>query len=90
MNSHAYCWGAGQFGQLGHGARILVAIPFSVARAFFTEVLAGAGHSCGVSEDQRVLCWGLNAYGQLGVGDFADRFVAEWVAADLRFSRSEG
>ena len=90
VNSGAYCWGAGQFGQLGNGVTFLVAIPSPVAVARFTEVLAGAGHSCGVSADQRVLCWGLNAYGQLGAGDFADRSVANSVAADLRFGRSEG
>ena len=90
VNSNAYCWGAGQFGQLGNGVTFLVAIPSPVALAFFTEILAGAGHSCGVSADQRVLCWGLNAYGQLGSGDFTDRSVANSVAADLLFGRSEG
>jgi alpha-tubulin suppressor-like RCC1 family protein len=85
-----FCWGAGQFGQLGNGVTFLVAIPSGVAHARFTEIIAGAGHSCGVSDGQRVLCWGLNAYGQLGAGDFVDRSVVNSVAADLLFGRSEG
>ena len=90
VDGHAYCWGAGQFGQLGHGATILVANPFPVAHELFTEVVAGAGHSCGVAQDQSALCWGLNAYGQLGLGDFGDRTAPLHVAGQLRFGRWGG
>jgi alpha-tubulin suppressor-like RCC1 family protein len=53
----------------------------------FRQVTAGAGHTCGVTIDDRAFCWGSNFYGQLGNGtadnDAHPRPVA--VAGGLRF-----
>jgi alpha-tubulin suppressor-like RCC1 family protein len=83
----AYCWGAGQFGQLGNGRQLLVGNPVQAAGFAFTDVLAGTGHSCGITTSSAALCWGLNVFGQLGTGDFADRSVPTPVAGSLIFRR---
>jgi len=69
------CWGDNSSGQLGVGdeehigdnelpaAGDLAVLGHSVIR-----LSAGAGHTCAVLDDQRVMCWGSNSFGQLGYG----------------------
>jgi len=85
-----YCWGAGQFGQLGNGGRTLSGNPASAGLTLFDELLVGNSHSCGVSRGRTALCWGLNVFGQLGTGDFAYRTAPAPVAGGLAFVRSGG
>ncbi|HET9985397.1 MAG TPA: hypothetical protein VFQ38_17480 [Longimicrobiales bacterium] len=65
----AYCWGAGDLGQLGAGtladAREPVAVAAPVA---FTAISAGADHTCAVTADHQAYCWGDATYGRLGNG----------------------
>ncbi|MSR36371.1 MAG: hypothetical protein EXR95_06970 [Gemmatimonadetes bacterium] len=85
-----YCWGAGQFGQLGNGARGLAGNPVQVGSVLFDDLIVGNAHTCGVSRGTVAYCWGLNAFGQLGTGDYRDRAVPALVSGDLRVTRAEG
>ena len=65
----AYCWGDNTTGQLGVGLSDTVAhkVPVSVAGGLtFTSLVAGSGHTCGLTNAGEVYCWGSNAGGQLG------------------------
>ena len=57
------CWGDGYYGQLGLGNTTDYLYPPSVAislNADFVPIqtIGGYGHSCALSEDERVACWG--------------------------------
>ena len=72
-----WCWGRGEFGQLGVGTIADNYIPQRIhlqpdARhrsdllRFTTIAAGGATHVCGLA-DRSVYCWGTGASGQLGV-----------------------
>jgi len=88
-DSLAYCWGNNQFGQLGRATMGFGARPFPkqvVGGLRFTQVSAGASHTCGVSyPEQRVYCWGINENGQLGDGTKTLRTAPVRVVGDYRF-----
>jgi alpha-tubulin suppressor-like RCC1 family protein len=67
-----WCWGYNWAGQLGDGTfsnrrpiPVRVLAPTGVS---FTDVSAGANHTCGGTASGTWYCWGLNAAGQLGDG----------------------
>lgn len=73
MTQLVHCWGRGDQGQLGHGAIVplaealrgaVVAPPPGVKM-----IVAGAEHTCTLTEGGAVHCWGNNAWGALGAGD---------------------
>ena len=71
-SGYAYCWGAGDYGQLGgiaigYGTKAYYAYPVSTAIKF-SALAAGGNHTCGIGQDNYIYCWGDNEYGQLGVG----------------------
>lgn len=57
-----------------------VATPLS-----FIQVTVGAGHTCGVTTDNRAYCWGRNERGTLGDGTTTNRRAPRAVAGGLRF-----
>lgn len=64
----AHCWGSDSLGTLGDGVaggdRIR---PQPVlGRLRFTDLVAGAGHVCGLTAGGGAWCWGDNRFGQLG------------------------
>ncbi len=62
----ARCWGDGEASQLGNGASVDSLVPVSVSNFNnFTQVVAAAGHSCGL-EGGSAYCWGGNTNGVLG------------------------
>ncbi|MEU4427851.1 hypothetical protein AB0F81_45120 [Actinoplanes sp. NPDC024001] len=73
----AYCWGDGAFGQLGDvdtaNRSRPVAVAHPAAGVTFTELVAGAFHTCGLGSDTKAYCWGQGMYGQLGNGTTANR-----------------
>jgi hypothetical protein len=66
-----FCWGLNGQGQIGDGTRLDRLVPTRI-EGTFQDLVAGASHSCGLSEG-RVLCWGGNGFGQLGDGTTTNR-----------------
>jgi alpha-tubulin suppressor-like RCC1 family protein len=66
-----YCWGTGS--STGNNSinvtPVLVTSPLS-----FTDIAAGARHTCAMTGSGTVYCWGDNLGGQLGDGSFSTRF----------------
>jgi alpha-tubulin suppressor-like RCC1 family protein len=66
-----YCWGNGEFGQLGNGATRNFSNPVAVSTAgvlagkTVTAITVGGYHSCVIASGD-VYCWGNNEQGQLG------------------------
>ncbi len=83
----AFCWGWNHDGQLGDGSDFgRRARPVQVAGTWrFSQVDAGALHTCGVTKTERAYCWGNGAYGQLGNGTLGDRRTPRLVSGGLRF-----
>ena len=65
-----WCWGANELGQLGVGSKgEPQSQPAPVAGGHgFSQVAAGADHTCAVALDKLLYCWGGNYFGQLGIG----------------------
>jgi alpha-tubulin suppressor-like RCC1 family protein len=58
-DSVAYCWGPGNWGQLGDGTLDDHYDPTRVATPLrFRQVSVGVVHSCAVTSDDRAYCWG--------------------------------
>ncbi len=67
------CWGKGTSGQLGYGATANIGdneLPYLSGEvrneAVATQVVAGADHTCVLTDEQEVRCWGKGADGRLG------------------------
>ncbi len=64
-----WCWGSGEFGQLGLGDTEPTPSPRKVEVAEdWRSIAGGHSHMCGLRSDGTLYCWGSNAVGQLGVG----------------------
>ncbi|HJQ64963.1 MAG TPA: hypothetical protein VJ816_01230 [Gemmatimonadales bacterium] len=73
LDGSGYCWGSNLQGQLGVGFDNLTLPqtqePRRIATSHrFTEIGAGAEHSCGRENFQTLLCWGSRSRGALGDG----------------------
>ncbi|MEX2155699.1 MAG: hypothetical protein WD773_02535 [Gemmatimonadales bacterium] len=68
-DGRAYCWGWGDFGQLGTGFHEDSHNPQAVVSGLtFSNVSAGeAWHTCGTSVDGKIYCWGRNEDGEIGL-----------------------
>ena len=73
--SRLKCWGWNRYGQLGDGTRIDRHRPVAVTglAGGVTEVAAGAGFTCALTQTGGAKCWGDNAFGQLGDGTTTER-----------------
>lgn len=74
----AWCWGADASGELGDGVPVsgglVVKVAGSGAGALqFTQLSAGAAHTCAITTTSAVYCWGSNTSGQLGDGSTTQR-----------------
>ena len=75
-----YCWGEGDYGQLGDGYMENRPFPVLVLKGEqnsssvnlenIIAIGAGCDHSIALEADGHVLCWGSNFYGQLGNHDY--------------------
>jgi len=69
-----YCWGRGQYGQLGNNLMSNSLIPVSVIMTGalsgktikILSSAAGGTHTCTIASDDQIYCWGSNSYNQLG------------------------
>jgi alpha-tubulin suppressor-like RCC1 family protein len=93
-DGRAFCWGYNRYGQLGNATEeTLRSVPVAVAGATrFRAVVAGGGHTCGISQANQPFCWGYNHSGPLGTGTFVSASVptpvvggitAQWIGAGL-------
>jgi len=74
-DGHAYCWGRGDSGELGHGNSASSTTAIQVPNLTgVTRVTAGNEHSCVVANAQ-ASCWGWNGQGQLGSGGADRRYL---------------
>jgi alpha-tubulin suppressor-like RCC1 family protein len=64
-----WCWGNGDYGQLGNNATSDSPVPVQVSglASGVTNVTAGYSHTCAIVGGA-AKCWGLGGNGQLGVG----------------------
>lgn len=84
-----YCWGYGNFGQLGNGTTgptNVALTPVLVSGGHsFASLVAGYYHTCGVTSTGSALCWGWNQDGQLGDGTIIARTTPVQVAGGVQF-----
>jgi alpha-tubulin suppressor-like RCC1 family protein len=73
LNGAAYCWGNGNYGQLGNGLPPSGGAGISSNRATpvtggltFRAIAAGERHTCGIGTNNKIYCWGSNYHGELG------------------------
>jgi alpha-tubulin suppressor-like RCC1 family protein len=77
----AYCWGYGEFGQLGDGSGADSSVPVAVdtsgvlAGKTLTQISDGAEEACALDSSGAAYCWGRNDLGELGDGSTADSSV---------------
>lgn len=82
----AFCWGAGEAGQLGVGGFASNRAPRRVTGGLsFTSISAGQDHTCATTTDAATYCWGANASGQLGDSTLAVRASPVRVSTTLAF-----
>jgi alpha-tubulin suppressor-like RCC1 family protein len=69
-SADAYCWGYGQYGQLGNGTgTIRQTTPSLVSGGHkWLAISASDGFVCGITTLGHAYCWGVGQHGQLGTG----------------------
>ena len=87
----AFCWGSNRAGQLGDSTfGEWRSLPVRVVGGhYFSQIDAGAYHTCAVTPGSRAFCWGQGVYGQLGIGNGGTELI-RWpmaVAGGLSFNR---
>lgn len=72
-NGAARCWGNGAQGQLGHGNgnnladnEPLANVPNVSLTGTIRKMVAGANHTCALTDVGTLRCWGYGAFGQIG------------------------
>jgi alpha-tubulin suppressor-like RCC1 family protein len=68
VGGEGFCWGENGLGQLGVGDVENRTEPTAVLQGelVFTEMSAGASHTCALTDGRELYCWGSNQFGQLG------------------------
>lgn len=82
----AWCWHANYWGELGNGEWGQNAdspVPVEVGGEHsWTDVAAGARHTCGLRADAELLCWGLSGDGRLGTSGLASSALPDLVVEE--------
>lgn len=68
-NGQAYCWGAGNYGQIGNGNKLSQNKPQAVNQpngVTFKSLVTGRATICGLTETGKVYCWGRSSFGANG------------------------
>lgn len=77
VNGHAYTWGSGLDGILGHSetdANVLIPTPLiQLFGAHLTKVASGSGHMAALTADGKIWTWGLDDNGQCGHNENLDQ-----------------
>ena len=70
-----WCWGAGEYGQLGVGQQMLSESPVRVGEDTWRSVEVGFHYTCGIKTDDTLWCWGWQMGGAIGDGVIGDGVV---------------
>ena len=73
-----FTWGAGMYGQLGHGRNTNEVLPrkiFELMGVRIVQVSCGRCHTLVVSKQGRIYSFGLNGSGQLGIGNTCSKYL---------------
>ncbi|ELR21814.1 regulator of chromosome condensation (RCC1) repeat domain containing protein [Acanthamoeba castellanii str. Neff] len=69
----AYCWGAGNVGQLGNGGSGAVSsispVRVTTSNRSIISFSAGDNHACLIYSGNELICWGSNSGGKLGINN---------------------
>lgn len=74
----AYCWGMGEWGQLGNNGVVDSLVPVAVYESGVLQgktlksISSGGYHTCAVASDDLAYCWGYRGEGQLGNNDMSE------------------
>jgi alpha-tubulin suppressor-like RCC1 family protein len=83
----AYCWGHGQYGEVGDGtynSRLVPTVPSGGLA--FASISVGTGHTCALTAGGTAYCWGWNLFGGVGDNTTSNRGVPTAVAAAPQLS----
>lgn len=84
-NKTLWCWGRGDYGQLGIGDQHSRnnRHPKQVGSSTDWQEVSGDWRvACGIREDKTIWCWGDNSYGQLGFEDATEHKVPRQIDND--------
>jgi alpha-tubulin suppressor-like RCC1 family protein len=82
----AFCWGAGEKGELGHGRNDSTPVPVPVlGDEMWQSIAPGGWHTCGVTTAGEALCWGYERALGIGGSDTSSHFALEPVHGGLTF-----
>jgi len=76
-----WCWGTGEFGNLGTGDTDDRPSPTRIDDRQYAQVSLDTFHTCAIDSDADLWCWGRNVEGQLGLGDNEDRVLPTRIAS---------
>lgn len=82
-NDEGWCWGNGNFGQLGTGDTNASSFPVKIkGLGPLLALSAGKSHSCALDKAGQVWCWGNNSGRALGIGEGDNQPEPQKVALD--------
>ena len=85
-SGQVFCWGKGDYGQLGNnnsGTNYISYVPVEVvglnglgSLGEVKQVSVGFSHTCALKESGQVVCWGGGDYGQLGNNNLGTNYIS--------------
>jgi len=85
VGTGVWCWGSGEYGQLGIGTTGVFSTPMQAPGSWAT-IGAGYNSTCGIQTNGTLWCWGANEYGQLGDGTLLQRTEPTQVGTDTNWA----
>lgn len=86
----AWCWGRNSMAELGDSSAAPTLVPVQVHQSgglAFTQVTAGAAHSCAITSSGAAYCWGSNGDSRLGDSTTALGLIPQAVNGGISFAK---